>query len=45
VNINNVSIEQFPAVIVANMFDFTTKPLLEFSAAEKADVDIKTLFS
>ena len=45
VNINNVSVEQFPAVIVANMFNFTAKTLLEFSAAEKADVDIKALFS
>ncbi len=44
VNINNVAVEQFPAVLVANMFNFTTKPLLEFSAQEKADVDIKALF-
>ena len=45
VNINNVAIEQFPSVLVANMFNFTTKPLLEFSVAEKADVDIKSLFA
>ncbi len=44
VNSNNVAVEQFPSVIVANMFNFTTKPLLEFSAAEKTDVDIKALF-
>ncbi len=44
VNINNVRIEQFPDVIVARMFNFTPKPLLEFAAEEKADVDIKTLF-
>lgn len=44
VNINNIVVEQFPSVIVANMFSFTTKPLLEFSASEKADVDIKALF-
>jgi len=44
VNINNVSIEQFPGAVVANMFNFTAKPLLEFSAEEKADVDVKTLF-
>ena len=44
VNINNVAVEQFPSVIIANMFGFTAKPLLEFSAAEKADVDIKALF-
>ncbi len=44
VNINNVGVEQFPAVIVANMFNFTTKPLLVFSAEEKTDVDVKALF-
>jgi len=45
VNINNVQIEVFPASIVAKMFGFGEKPLLEFSASEKADVDIKQLFS
>lgn len=44
VNVNNVAIEQFPAVLVAKMFSFTAKPLLEFSSSEKADVDIKSLF-
>jgi len=45
VNIYNVGIEQFPAVLVANMFAYMPKPLLEFAAAEKTDVDIKSLFS
>ena len=45
VNIYNVGIEQFPAVLIANMFAYAAKPLLEFSTAEKADVDMKTLFS
>lgn len=45
VNIYNVGIEQFPAVLVANMFAFSSKPLLEFSSAEKADVDMKSLFN
>jgi LemA protein len=44
VNIYNVGIEQFPAVLIANMFAYQSKPLLEFAAAEKADVDIKKLF-
>ncbi len=44
VNINNVQIEVFPASIIANMFSFGEKPLLEFSASEKTDVDIKSLF-
>ena len=45
VNIYNVGIEQFPAVLIANMFAYAAKPLLEFSTAEKADVDMKALFS
>jgi LemA protein len=45
VNIYNVGIEQFPAVLIANMFAYTGKPLLEFSSAEKSDVDMKSLFS
>ena len=45
VNINNVRIEQFPDVIVARFFNFKEKDLLEFSEEEKADVDIKSLFS
>ncbi len=45
VNINNVQIEVFPASIIASMFNFGDKPLLEFSAAEKADVDMKQLFN
>ncbi|MDD5057323.1 MAG: LemA family protein [Sideroxydans sp.] len=44
VNIYNVGIEQFPAVLIANMFAYSPKPLLEFAAAEKTDVDIKALF-
>jgi len=44
VNIYNVGIEQFPAVLIANMFSYEAKPLLEFSSSEKSDVDMKTLF-
>lgn len=44
VNVNNVRIEQFPDLIVARLFQFGSQPLLEFAAAEKADVDLKTLF-
>jgi LemA protein len=44
-NVNNVRIEQFPDVIIAHAFNFPNKPLLEFSAEETADVDIKNLFS
>jgi LemA protein len=45
VNINNVRVEQFPDAIIARMFNFEIKPLLEFSTAEKADVDMKQLFA
>ncbi len=44
VNINNVRIEQFPATLIAGLFRFEDKPLLEFASAEKADVDMKALF-
>jgi len=45
VNINNIRIEQFPDVLIARMFNFGPKNLLEFSAEEKKDVDMKALFS
>lgn len=45
VNLNNVKIEQIPDVFVARLFNFGAKPLLQFSAAEKADVDLKALFT
>lgn len=45
VNINNVRVEQLPDAVIARMFGFGVKPMLEFSAAEKADVDVKALFS
>jgi LemA protein len=44
VNINNVRVEQFPEAFIARLFHFGQKPLLEFSADEKADVDLKQLF-
>lgn len=44
VNLNNVRIEQFPDVLVARAFAFKPAQLLEFSEAEKADVDLKSLF-
>jgi LemA protein len=44
VNINNVRIEQFPDAIIANMFGFRPFGLLQFEAAEKADVDVAQRF-
>lgn len=45
VNVHNVRIEQFPDLFVARLFQFIAQPLLEFSSAEKADLDMKALFS
>jgi LemA protein len=45
VNLNNVRIEQFPDVIVARLFNFRPADLLEFDAAETADVNVKQLFN
>lgn len=45
VNINNVRVEQFPDALIARMFSFEIKALLEFSTVEKSDVDLKQLFS
>jgi LemA protein len=45
VNINNIAVEQFPSTVIAGMFNFTAKPLLEFASAEKTDVDLKALLS
>lgn len=44
VRINNVRIEQFPDVIIANWFKFKPRDLLEFSDVDKQDVNIGKLF-
>ena len=44
VNLYNIRIEQFPDVVIARLFGFGPAKLLEFSAAETADVDVKQLF-
>ena len=45
VNQNNIRVEQFPEVIIARMFNFGPRELLEFSEEETKDVDVKALFS
>ncbi|MEN8167021.1 MAG: LemA family protein [Pseudomonadota bacterium] len=45
VNNNNVRIEQFPDVILANRFNFMPAELLEFDDAEISDVTLGALFS
>jgi LemA protein len=44
VNINNIGIEQFPDLIVARLFGFGSRDLLEFETSETADVNVKQLF-
>lgn len=44
VNLNNVRIEQFPDVLLARLFAFSPAALLQFTEAQKADVDLKSLF-
>ena len=43
-NINNIAIETFPDLIVARLFGFGPRDLLEFEASETADVNVKELF-
>jgi LemA protein len=45
VQLNNTRIAQFPDLLIAQRYSFTAKPLLEFAAAEKADVDVGALFN
>lgn len=45
VNQNNIRIEQFPDVLIANFFKFGSFELLEFTDEETADVDMKGLFN
>ena len=44
VNINNIAIDTFPDLIVARLFGFGPRDLLEFEAGEIADVSVKELF-
>jgi LemA protein len=45
VNLNNVRVDQVPDLIVARSFGFQRLPLLEFTAEEKADPNLRALFS
>ena len=44
VNVYNIRIESIPDILVARLSGFTRQALLVFSAAERADVDMKALF-
>lgn len=45
VNLNNIRIEQFPDVIIANLLNFKAFDLLEFAEQELQDVNVKQLFA
>ena len=45
VNLNNIRVNVFPDVMIAQKFGFPSAHLLEFSAAEKTDVNVGALFS
>lgn len=45
VNVNNVRIEQFPDVLIAQLFRFRPFKLLTFREDEIKDVDLKSLFN
>lgn len=45
VNVNNIRIEQFPDIVIARLFNFQSRDLLEFSEEEIRDVNVKELFS
>ena len=44
VNLNNIRIQTFPDLLVAQLFEFRTSSLLEFSDEQKRDVDVGKLF-
>jgi len=44
VNLNNIRVQVFPDSMVAGWFGFRSAHLLEFTAPEKTDVDVGTLF-
>jgi LemA protein len=45
VNANNIRIQTFPDVLVAQFGNFPPAKLLQFQTEEKADVDVKALFA
>ena len=45
VNLNNIRVHVLPDALIASSFGFGTARMLEFAAAEKADVSIGALFN
>lgn len=44
VTASNVRVEQFPDLLVARLFGFPQRPLLEFEAEDMRDADLRPLF-
>jgi LemA protein len=44
VNLNNIRVRVFPDVVIAQHFGFRSAQLLDFTAEEKRDIDVGTLF-
>jgi LemA protein len=44
VNLNNIRVRVFPDVVIAQQFGFRSAQLLDFTAEEKRDIDVGTLF-
>jgi len=44
VNTNNIRLEEFPDLLIARFFGFESFDLLEFTAEETANVDLRDLF-
>lgn len=45
VNANNIRIDQFPDTVVARVFNFGPRKLLEFEKSQLRDINVKALFS
>lgn len=45
VNVNNVRVQQFPDLIIAGLFGFGKRQMLQFSHAELADIDVGKQFN
>jgi LemA protein len=45
VNLNNIRVNTFPDVVIAQKFGFPSAHLLEFIGEEKSDVDVHAVFS
>jgi LemA protein len=43
-NLNNVRVDQFPDLLIARLFGFGLRPLLEYGGEDRSDPNLRTLF-